>query len=109
MTDNIPVSSMAQVINVKPNPKYPGAFIVTVRCPFCGKNHQHGLPEGFARDLAHRHADCLDFDAELGRKGLRRKRRQQLEEGKVLHERCGGGYHFRASAPSGSSQGRAKA
>ena len=109
MTDNIPVPAMAQVINVQPNPSSPGAVIVTVRCPFCGKNHQHGLPVGFTLNVEHSFAHCLNFDAELGRKGLRRKRRQQLEDGKALHERCGGGYHFHASTPSGSSQGGAKA
>jgi hypothetical protein len=34
----------ALIMNTKPNKSYPGAFIVSVRCCFCGGLHRHGIP-----------------------------------------------------------------
>lgn len=34
----------AEIIRAVPNQSFPGAVIVTVLCPYCGKQHQHGIP-----------------------------------------------------------------
>lgn len=38
------MSTFAQIIKAKPNPTFRGAVLVTVLCPFCGKQHGHGVP-----------------------------------------------------------------
>jgi hypothetical protein len=85
---------VAPVVNQFPNPDFEGATVVQVRCPFCGQTHQHGIGKDEAGSLVHRSGKCFDayFRQELNRKGLRRNRRHQLEEGQALRERAGGGY-----------------
>lgn len=79
------IEVIAQVVEGRPS---------TVRCPFCDQIHQHGIDKDEADSLVHRVSDCSDsyFQQMLNRKGLRRKRRHQLEEGRALRERAGGGY-----------------
>lgn len=106
--------AIARVVSIGPNPSYPGFVELTVRCPFCGAEHGHGASE---RDVllgvpVHRVADnCWPFDMELGRKGLRKKRQRQLEEGLALRKRCGGKYFIplREAREMRIRKGRAKA
>lgn len=52
----------ATIIKATPNSSYPGAVIVTVHCPQCGKKHTHGVPEqdgGEAGHWGHRVAHCV--------------------------------------------------
>lgn len=85
---------IAPIARISPNPSFPGCYLLTVRCPFCGEEHGHGVGSG---DLLpgvalHRAVDKCPAFGRLDQKGLRQKRRQQLEEGKALHEQCGGCY-----------------
>jgi hypothetical protein len=45
---------------VQSNPDYPGALLVIVQCPHCGKDHGHGIPpeEADSANWGHRVADC---------------------------------------------------
>lgn len=51
---------IAQIIRIEPNPTYPGAVCLTVRCPHCGREHYHGdqaiKPDG---NYGHRGAHCV--------------------------------------------------
>jgi len=50
---------IAEAIKVAPNPSAEGAFIATVRCPYCSKKHQHGIPS--ADDTGgHRAPHCVE-------------------------------------------------
>lgn len=92
--------AVAPIVRIAPNPSYPGASILTIRCPFCREEHGHGITGGdkLLGVPLHNGADkCWPFDMDLGRKGLRKQRRQQLEEGLALRERCGGRYAIRQS------------
>ena len=43
-------------IRIEPNPSYPGAVLVVVLCPHCGREHTHG---GYPDDYAgHRASHC---------------------------------------------------
>lgn len=44
-------------VRVTPNPSYPGAYLVTIQCPYCDREHTHGLPVGDAT-VGHRHSHC---------------------------------------------------
>lgn len=60
----------AVIIRAVPNTSYPGAFLVVIRCPLCGKRHQHGVPS-LGRDpenYGHRASHCAVDDSE-GRSG----------------------------------------
>lgn len=95
--------AVAPIVRIDLNPNIPrasncgstiGNYSVTVCCPFCSEEHGHGMTRGDALlgVALHRGADsCWPF-TELGRKGLRKKRRAELEEGLALREQCGGGY-----------------
>lgn len=52
----LPFPALAKVVTASPNPTYPGAVVVNVRCPFCRKRHTHGIPAG----------DLPAFDATWG-------------------------------------------
>lgn len=43
--------------SVRPNRSNPGAYIVTITCPYCHREHTHGLPVGDA-EAGHRHSHC---------------------------------------------------
>lgn len=75
---------IAPVLSIRPNPSFPGAVIVLVRCPYCGEEHQHGVPEGQAIFGQHRSEHCLD---QAEHPGMRRKARER-----VLRARYGRGY-----------------
>lgn len=55
MNTPIPV---AHVLHVEPNPTYPGAALLTVLCPFCGRTHTHGEPDAANPEYGHRVAHC---------------------------------------------------
>lgn len=86
------IEAIARIIEIPED--YPD--LVLVRCPFCRDIHQHGVSraERLLGVPIHRFSHCLDLRRELGLKGLRRKRRQQLEEGLELRERAGGDYYI---------------
>ena len=51
---------VAYVISKLPNPAHPGAHLLVVECPACGRPHTHGAPEGdTGPDYGHRAAHCL--------------------------------------------------
>lgn len=51
----------AYVIRKEPNPTYPGAHLLLVGCPICGRTHTHGAPTGdTGPDYGHRAAHCSD-------------------------------------------------
>jgi len=53
----------APVTNAVPNPTFPGAVLVTVRCPYrCrAKTHTHGIPAGdTGPNYGHRVSHCTD-------------------------------------------------
>lgn len=49
----------AKAVALEPNRTYPGAYVVTVKCPYCPANHRHGITE-LITDGGHRTADCID-------------------------------------------------
>lgn len=52
-------ASVAYVIRKQPNPTCPGARLLTVACPVCGRTHTHGAPIGdTGPDYGHRAAHC---------------------------------------------------
>ena len=62
MSDEYPV---AVIIKRRPNPSFAGMEIVTIKCPLCGKKHEHGFdPEiegtSESRMSRHRSAHCCD-------------------------------------------------
>ncbi|WP_280554198.1 hypothetical protein [Halomonas sp. 25-S5] len=91
--------AVAPIVRIAPNPSYPGASILAIRCPFCREEHGHGITGGekLLGVPLHRGAHCNEYDTDLRRKGLHQKRRQQLEAGLALRERCGRRYAIRQS------------
>ena len=57
---NMKTLPTAPVLDIRPNPTYPGAVILVVGCPYCGKRHTHGEPRGLRADgdYGHRAAHC---------------------------------------------------
>lgn len=55
----------AEIIRAAPNPTFPGALLVTVRCPLCGKEHTHGVParDAVAGAYGHRISHCAGADS----------------------------------------------
>lgn len=44
-------------INITPNRSHPGAHVVTIQCPYCHREHSHGLPAGDTA-AGHRLSHC---------------------------------------------------
>lgn len=60
-----------------------------VRCPYCGEEHQHSVPEGQAISGQHRSEHCLD---QAEHPGMQRKARERVLRVAELRARYGGGY-----------------
>lgn len=54
----------AEIIKAEPNPTFPGAVLVTIRCPLCGKKHVHGVPKQDVgtQVYGHRISHCTGTD-----------------------------------------------
>lgn len=57
---------VAVVIARHPNRHSEDAEILIVRCPYCGKKHEHGTPKGRIKDLGSRGRHCIKRDDSEG-------------------------------------------
>ncbi|MDN5731198.1 MAG: hypothetical protein L0K41_11190 [Yaniella sp.] len=48
----------ATAVALEPNRTHPGAYVVTVKCPYCPAQHRHGITE-LEPDAGHRVTDCI--------------------------------------------------
>ena len=54
----------AKVVREEPNPSAPGHLLVWITCPYCGKEHQHGMSE--TEHEGHRGSHCASKESTAG-------------------------------------------
>lgn len=89
---------IARIARIAPNPSFPGAYLLTVRCRACGELHQHGVDSGeFLLGVpVHRSAGehCQAPHRDPDRKGLRKEQRVKIKRDKALYDESGGSYYI---------------
>lgn len=54
---------IAEAIKIEPNRTHPGAYVVTVKCPYCPGTHTHGV-DALESNGGHRAPHCHDPEAQ---------------------------------------------